>query len=144
MSQENVELLRPVYEEWERGNLRAGKELLHPEVESVWPQEFPSGATYRGPQGHGDAMREWLSPWKDFRLIAEGFYEAATASSCPSESTGAEERAESRLSAVGRTYGRSAPAGLFVSRSTSTPRRPSKPWACQSKTLAPAPEPAGY
>jgi ketosteroid isomerase-like protein len=76
MSQENVELLRPVYEEWERGNLRAGAELLDPEVESVWPREFPSGGTYRGLKGHGDAMREWLSPWEDFRLIAEGFYEA--------------------------------------------------------------------
>ena len=78
MSQENVELLRTVYEQWERGNLSAGKDLFDPEIESVWPPEFPSGGTYRGVTGHTRAMREWLSPWKDFRLVAEGFYEAAS------------------------------------------------------------------
>jgi ketosteroid isomerase-like protein len=76
MSQENVELLRSVYEEWERGNLRAGTDLFDPDVESVWPPEFPSGGTYYGVKGHAHAMREWLGPWKDFRLTAEGYFEA--------------------------------------------------------------------
>ena len=76
MPGENVELLRPVYIEWERGNLRAGTELLDPEIESVWPAEFPSGGTYRGHTGHAQAMREWLTPWEDFRLTVEDFFEA--------------------------------------------------------------------
>ena len=73
---ENVTVLRSVYREWELGNMRAGKELLDPDVESVWPRDFPSGGTYRGHEGHARAMREWLSPWEDFRLTAEDFFEA--------------------------------------------------------------------
>ena len=76
MSQENVELLRPVYEAWGSGDLRAGEELLDPQIQSIWPSEFPSGGIYRGKEAHAEAMREWLSPWEDFRLAAEGFFEA--------------------------------------------------------------------
>jgi ketosteroid isomerase-like protein len=76
MSREDVDALRAVYEEWEAGNLRAGQELLDANIESVWPQEFPSGGVYRGPHGHAKAMREWLGPWEEFTLTAEGFYAA--------------------------------------------------------------------
>jgi ketosteroid isomerase-like protein len=76
MSQENVDALRPVYQEWEGGNLRAGEDLLDAEIESVWPSEFPSGGTYRGKAGHARAMREWLSPWENFQLSVEGFFAA--------------------------------------------------------------------
>jgi uncharacterized protein len=77
MSQEDVDVLRPVYEQWEAGNLRAGRDLLDADIESVWPDEFPSGGVYRGPEGHARAMREWLSPWEDFTLAAEGFFDAS-------------------------------------------------------------------
>jgi uncharacterized protein len=76
MSQENVEILRPIYAEWEQGNLKAGTELLAPEIESTWPSEFPSGGTYHGPEGHRRAMREWLSAWAPLQLQAEGFIDA--------------------------------------------------------------------
>jgi ketosteroid isomerase-like protein len=76
MTQEDVDLLRPVYEQWEAGNLRAGRHLLDADIESVWPHEFPSGGVYRGPEGHARAMREWLSPWEDFTLTAEGIFDA--------------------------------------------------------------------
>jgi ketosteroid isomerase-like protein len=76
VSVRNTDILRSVYEEWERGNLRAGTEMLDAQIESVWPDEFPSGGVYRGPAGHAQAMREWLSPWDDFTLTAEGFFEA--------------------------------------------------------------------
>jgi ketosteroid isomerase-like protein len=76
VSKENVAVPRPIYEEWEAGNLRVGEELLDAEIESVWPTEFPSGGTYHGKAGHGHAMREWLSPWEDFRLKAEGYFDA--------------------------------------------------------------------
>jgi ketosteroid isomerase-like protein len=71
----NVDILRPVYEQWQRGELRAGVELLDPRVESVWPEEFPSGGTYHGREGHARAMREWLDPWEDFRLFVEALDE---------------------------------------------------------------------
>ena len=71
----NIEALRAVYRQWEQGNLRAGEEILDPQIESVWPEGFPSGGTYRGRDGHAKAMREWLSPWESFELVAEAFYE---------------------------------------------------------------------
>jgi ketosteroid isomerase-like protein len=73
MSKQNIEALRAVYEASEGGDLRAGQHLLDAEIESVWPPEFPSGGTYR-PPGHARAMREWLSPWEDFTVAAEGFF----------------------------------------------------------------------
>jgi len=76
MSRQNVDALRPVYEAWEAGDLRAGRDLLDANIESVWPEEFPSGGVYRGPEGHAKAMREWLSPWEDFTLRAEDFFDA--------------------------------------------------------------------
>jgi ketosteroid isomerase-like protein len=76
VSQENGEVLRTVYAEWERGNLRAGRDLLDAGIESVWPPEFPSGGVYHGADAHARAMREWLSPWEDFELTAEGFCDA--------------------------------------------------------------------
>jgi ketosteroid isomerase-like protein len=75
VSEENVELLRSLYEAWGRGDLRTGEELLDPQIESVWPPEFPSGGTFHGRDGHAKAMREWLSPWEDFTLVADGFFD---------------------------------------------------------------------
>jgi ketosteroid isomerase-like protein len=76
VSQENVEVLRATYAEWEGGNLRAGRDLLDTQIESVWPPEFPSGGVYRGADAHARAMREWLSPWEGFTLRTEGFFAA--------------------------------------------------------------------
>ena len=76
MSQKNVEILRPIYAEWQAGNLAAGTELLDDDIVSVWPSEFPTGGSYRGTEGHARAMREWLSAWKDFHIEAEDFIDA--------------------------------------------------------------------
>jgi ketosteroid isomerase-like protein len=76
MAPENSDALRSMYSDWERGDLRSGRELLDEQIESVWPAEFPSGGTYRGRDGHARAMREWLSPWEDFSITVEGFFQA--------------------------------------------------------------------
>jgi ketosteroid isomerase-like protein len=54
----NADILRPIYDQWERGELRAGVEVLDPEIVSIWPPEFPGGGTYRGRDGYASAMRE--------------------------------------------------------------------------------------
>jgi ketosteroid isomerase-like protein len=73
MPSKNVELVRRIYDRWAEGDFRAGRELLDPNVTTVWAQEFPTAGIYRGPEGHASAMREWLSAWTDFRLEAERF-----------------------------------------------------------------------
>jgi uncharacterized protein len=76
MSQENVEIVRPIYDSWAEGDFRAGRELFDPDITTVWAQEFPTAGTYHGPQGHAAAMREWLSVWTDLKLEAERFVDA--------------------------------------------------------------------
>ena len=76
MSQENVDIVRSVYARWGEGDFRVGRELLAPNVTTVWAQEFPTAGTYHGPEGHAIAMREWLSAWTDLRLEAERFVDA--------------------------------------------------------------------
>lgn len=76
MTPADVIVLRHVYEQWSVGNFAAGRELLAPELVSVWSEDFPTAGTYRGPSGHSAAMREWLSAWDDFELEAEGFRDA--------------------------------------------------------------------
>ena len=76
MSQENVELVRRIYDRWAGGDFRAGRELLDPDITTVWAQDFPTAGTYHGPDQHAAAMREWLSAWTDLRLEATRFVDA--------------------------------------------------------------------
>ena|SRR5271165_1174979 len=61
MSSKNVELVRRIYDRWAEGDFRAGRELLDPNITTVWAQEFPTAGVYHGPDRHAAAMREWLS-----------------------------------------------------------------------------------
>jgi len=76
MSQENVEIVRSVYDSWAKGNFRAGRELLDPNITTVWAGDFPAAGIYHGPDEHAAAMREWLSAWTDVKLDAERFVDA--------------------------------------------------------------------
>jgi uncharacterized protein len=73
MSQENVELVRRIYDRWAEGDFQAGRELFDPDITTVWAQDFPTAGTYHGPDGHAAAMREWLSAWTNLTLEAERF-----------------------------------------------------------------------
>jgi hypothetical protein len=77
MSQENVEALRPVYEEWGRGNFRPQFAVYAPEMEWGWSEEFPGlHGVYRDPQARSRRLREWLSPWEEWRVEAEEYIPA--------------------------------------------------------------------
>ena len=76
MSQENVELVRSIYDRWAEGDFRAGRELLDPNITTVWAEEFPTAGIYHGPDEHEAAMRQWLSAWTDFEIEAERFEDA--------------------------------------------------------------------
>jgi hypothetical protein len=60
MSQENVEALRRIYEEWGRGRFQAGSELFDPWVVLVLRPEFPDVGAYLGPEEIRRYMREAL------------------------------------------------------------------------------------
>ena len=67
----SVERLRAVYDEWARGNFRAGRELFDPEVEFVIGAGFPDSGTYRGREGVVEYMRGFLEPWVRLTIEAE-------------------------------------------------------------------------
>lgn len=79
MSEENVEVVRGVYERWAEGDFRAGVELFHPEFEFVLPSGFPESGTYRGVGEMAEYMREFLEPWDRMRIAADELIDAGEA-----------------------------------------------------------------
>ena len=79
MSQENVEIVRRVYAEWKLGNMRAGVELFDPEIvfESFMP-DSRERVVFHGPEGVEAFMREFLTEWRDYRLVGEEFREVGS------------------------------------------------------------------
>jgi uncharacterized protein len=74
VSEENVEALRPVYEEWGRGNWRSRFQVYDPEMEWGWSDEFPGlGGVQRDPELRSRRLRQWLSPWNFWRCEAQDF-----------------------------------------------------------------------
>jgi ketosteroid isomerase-like protein len=63
MSQENVEIVRRLYEGWERGDFRAESERFDPEIDFRY--EFgPETASARGLTEMRTAWREMLRQWR--------------------------------------------------------------------------------
>jgi ketosteroid isomerase-like protein len=77
MSEENVAALRPVYEEWGRGNFRPRFDLYAPDMEWGWSNEFPGlHGVYRDTEARNSRLREWLSPWDEWHIEAEEYVTA--------------------------------------------------------------------
>jgi ketosteroid isomerase-like protein len=76
MSQENVEAVRAVYEEWAKGNFRAGGDLWDRRVVFVPAAELPDTGDYFGLDGVTTFMRAFLQPWTNFTVTAEELIEA--------------------------------------------------------------------
>ena len=76
MSRENVEVVRAVYDEWAKGNFRAGVELYDPNILLVLTEDFPEADKYLGIEGVGDYMRGFLSAWDELSITAEEFIAA--------------------------------------------------------------------
>ena len=74
MSRENVEVVRRIYGEWARGNLRAGIELFDPGIvfESFIP-DASERVVVEGPENVERFMREFLAQWRDFRISGEDY-----------------------------------------------------------------------
>ena len=74
MSQENVEIVRQIYERWGRGDFRAGVDLYDPHVLLVLRPEFPDAGVYCGPAEIGKYMREeFLVGFEDAAIHGEEF-----------------------------------------------------------------------
>jgi ketosteroid isomerase-like protein len=71
MSKENVEIVRAIYREWERGDF-ANTDWADPEIEFSVPGP-EAGA--RGIEDMGRAWTEWLRAFRDLKIDAAAFHE---------------------------------------------------------------------
>ena len=73
MSEENVEIVRSIYAEWERGDFSSA-EWAHPEIEFVVP-DGPDPGTWRGLAEMTESWRSQVSAWDAFDAAADEFRE---------------------------------------------------------------------
>jgi ketosteroid isomerase-like protein len=72
----NADLIRPIFEEWGRGNWRPRFDVYHPQMKWGWSDEFPGlGGVCEDAQDPNPRMRAWLREWDDWRAEAEEFLE---------------------------------------------------------------------
>ena len=78
MSQENVEIVRRIYGEWERGNFREGTKLYDPYILLVVRPEFGlASGVYCGPDEVARYMREiFLAEWEGLVIAGDEFVDA--------------------------------------------------------------------
>ena len=100
MSEHNVEIVRRIYAEWERGNFFETSEFFHPDVHVVWidPIIVPAGET-RGLDELGATMRDFLDTWEDLTATPQKILDAEDEVVCLSV-----WRARGRASAVPVEY----------------------------------------
>ena len=78
LARENVAALETVYAEWRRGNFRERFDLYAPDMEWGWSREFPDlEGVVRDPELRSARLREWLSPWEDWRVEPQEYVAAA-------------------------------------------------------------------
>jgi uncharacterized protein len=76
MAPGNVDLLRPIYEEWGRGNWRPRFDVYHPNMEWGWSDEFPGLAgVYEDHEDPNARLVAWLNGWAHWRAEADEFLE---------------------------------------------------------------------
>ena len=73
MSQENLEVVRSIYADWERGDFSTAQ-WAHPEIEFVGADGLDPGK-WTGLTGMAASFRDTLSAWEDFRVVAEEYRE---------------------------------------------------------------------
>ena len=66
MSQENVEIVRAVYEAWMRGDFEAVFERFDSEIEWFPPPDVSSSGWRRGHEGVRQSLAGWIGAWDDY------------------------------------------------------------------------------
>ncbi len=76
MSEENVEIVRSAYAEWERGNF-ATPQFFDPSIQMTWVDPiFVPRAETQGIEELNRAMQEFLDAWENVTVTAERIVDA--------------------------------------------------------------------
>jgi ketosteroid isomerase-like protein len=70
MPQESFRIVDGLIDAWNRRDLYAALELMHPQCE-VWPIEAPE--TLHGHEGVAGAFRDWFDAFEEFTIEVEDF-----------------------------------------------------------------------
>jgi hypothetical protein len=72
VTEEDVEAVRRVYDEWGAGNWSPRFEFYDDAMEWGWSDEFPGlSGVYHDPAERSERVQEWLHGWEDWRCEAE-------------------------------------------------------------------------
>jgi uncharacterized protein len=72
----NADLVKPIYDEWGRGNWRPRFEMYDPHMEWGWSDEFPDlGGVFEDTRDPNPRLRSWLTGWEGWRAEAEEYLE---------------------------------------------------------------------
>jgi ketosteroid isomerase-like protein len=75
MSQENVEVVRRVYDAYLSGAFEAALAVIDPEVEFDVSMR-PEGKVYQGHEGVVEGLRTWTGTWEAYRVDVEEIIDA--------------------------------------------------------------------
>jgi ketosteroid isomerase-like protein len=79
MSQENVEVVKGIYAEWEKGNFQAALPVLDREIRfEVWMPDSNEIVVRHGFEDLDDFMRDWFGQWEGYRVIGDEFRSIGT------------------------------------------------------------------
>ena len=70
---DRVDVVRGVFEQWERGNYRAGLELYDPDLTLEVHVPIPDAAVFDGVAGLQHYMRNFLATWQDYEIHGVSF-----------------------------------------------------------------------
>jgi ketosteroid isomerase-like protein len=76
VSQENVEIVRELWDAYLRGDYAAVFSALDPEIEFRPPPEFPDFQIYHGHEGIRRAFSSWLGTWEEHRSEVPEYIDA--------------------------------------------------------------------
>jgi ketosteroid isomerase-like protein len=72
---ENLDLVRSIYADWERGDFGHAAEWADADIEYVLAGGGPADGSWRGLDGMAEGFRNYLSAWEDFRVQADEYRE---------------------------------------------------------------------
>ena len=76
MSEENVEIVRRIYDLVNTAGLQAVEDFIHPDAEVVPPPIWPEGSTLRGRDQIREFARQWMETFEEFKVEPERYVEA--------------------------------------------------------------------
>jgi uncharacterized protein len=68
MSQENVEIVRAVYDAYERGDFPGAFERFHEDIEWFGPPDVSNSGVVRGHEGVSASMSTWVGTWDEYQF----------------------------------------------------------------------------